>query len=79
MPDVSVSAGIETSVSAAVGELPRMQLSYRLDGRNYLQWAQLVQTFLKGRGKLVHLTSPPPKVADPTFYAWDVEDSLIMP
>lgn len=26
--------------------------SYRLDGKNYLQWSQLVQTFLKGRGKI---------------------------
>ena len=52
-----------------------LQGSYRLDGRNYLQWAQLVRTTLKGRKKLNHLEGDPP---DPTQEAWDDEDSLIM-
>ena len=60
------------------GELPGMHVSYRLDGKNYLQWAQLVRTFLKGRGKIGHLTASPPKITDPAFLAWDIDDSLIM-
>ena len=59
-------------------DLPGMHHSYWLDGRNYLRWAQLVRTFLKGRGKIGHLTGPTPKDSDPTFIAWDTEDSLIM-
>ena len=62
---VGSSAG--TGFGAAVSELPGMLLPYRLDGKNYLQWAQLVQTFLKGRGKLSHLTSLPPAETDPNF------------
>jgi len=73
---VGSSAG--TGFGAAVSELPGMLLPYRLDGKNYLQWAQLVQTFLKGRGKLSHLTSLPPAETDPNFQVWDIEDSLIM-
>jgi len=60
------------------GDLPGMHHSYRLDDRNYLQWAQLVRTFLNDRGKINHLTTSPPKDSDSTFTAWDVEDSLIM-
>ena len=59
-------------------ELPGMHQSYRLDGENYLQWSQLVRTFLKGRGKISHLTRLAPKASDPTFIAWDVEDSMLM-
>jgi len=60
------------------GELPGMRYSYHLDGRNYLQWAQLARTFLKGRGKIGHLTAPSPKAFDPAFTTWDIEDSMIM-
>ena len=59
-------------------ELPGMHVFYRLDGKNYLQWAQLVRTFLKGQGKLGHLTISPPNTTDPVFLACDIEDSLIM-
>lgn len=59
-------------------ELPTLHQSYRLDGRNYLQWAQLVKTLLKGRSKGSHLTADPPKEEDPSFIAWDVEDSRIL-
>ena len=60
------------------GDLPRVHQSYRLDGRNYLQWAQLVRTFLKGKGKIRQLTDSSPKESDPRFHDWDIEDSMIM-
>ena len=63
---------------ALTSELPRMHHSHRLDGRNYLQWSQLVRMFLKGQGKIAHLTSIVPKASDPTFVAWDVKDSMLM-
>ncbi|RVW76008.1 Retrovirus-related Pol polyprotein from transposon RE1 [Vitis vinifera] len=37
------------------GELQNIQAAYRLDGKNYLKWSQLVHTVLKGKGKISHL------------------------
>lgn len=37
-----------------------------------------MRTFLKGRGKLVYLTGPAPKVTDPNFATRDVKDSMLM-
>lgn len=60
------------------GELQHIQTTYRLDGKNYLKWSQLVRTILKGKGKISHLTGTGPKPEDPLFKAWDEEDSMIM-
>ena len=60
------------------GELQNIQAAYRLDGRNYLKWSQLVLTVLKGKGKISHLMGTRPKPGDPRFEAWDEEDSMIM-
>lgn len=49
-----------------------------MDGKNYLQWAQIVRTFLKGKGKLSHLEGTGPRQGDPKFQTWDEEDSSIM-
>ena len=40
--------------------------------------AQLIRTILKGKGKLSYLTGIGPAEGDPTFTAWDEEDSMIM-
>lgn len=45
---------------------------------NNLLWSQVVQTKLKGKGKLNHLIGPQPSKEDPKFEAWDIKDSLIM-
>ncbi|RVW76877.1 hypothetical protein CK203_043078 [Vitis vinifera] len=37
------------------GELQNIQAAYRLDGKNYLKWSQLVRTVLKGKEKINHL------------------------
>ncbi|XP_052625897.1 uncharacterized protein LOC128132928 [Lactuca sativa] len=60
------------------GEYQNLQPSFKLNGRNYIVWSQIVRTFLKGKGKLSHLTGPIPREDDPSFAAWDVEDSSIM-
>ena len=60
------------------GELQNIQSSYRLNGQNYLQWSQVVKTFLKGKGKLSHLMGTGPAAEDATFAKWDEEDSMIM-
>ena len=58
------------------GELQNLQTTYRLNGKNYLKWSQLIRTFLKG--KVGHLLGTDPKESDPTFRAWDEEDPLVM-
>ena len=61
-----------------ISELPGMHHSYCLDDINHLHWSQLVRIFLKGRGKIAHLTRLTPQAFDPAFTAWDVEDSILM-
>ena len=53
------------------GELQNIQAAYRLDGKNYFKWSQLVRTVLKGKGKISHLMGIGPKPGDPSFEAWN--------
>ncbi|KAK8369238.1 hypothetical protein V6Z12_A01G098600 [Gossypium hirsutum] len=68
--------GSEISVnnSNPMSEFQNIKVAYRLNGKNYLKWSQLVRTFLKGRGKLSHLLGTRPKEGDPKFDAWDEQD-----
>ena len=59
-------------------QLQNIQVAYRLNGKNYLKWSQLVRTMLKGKRKISHLMGTRPKLGDPHFEAWDEEDSMIM-
>ncbi|KAK2965727.1 LOW QUALITY PROTEIN: hypothetical protein RJ640_025453, partial [Escallonia rubra] len=68
----------EVTLNQTVGELQNIQYAYRLNGKNYMKWSQLVRTFLKGKGKLSHLLGTGPKKGDPRFDAWDEEDSMVM-
>lgn len=68
----------ESTAAVATGDLQKIQAAYRLNGKNYLNWSQLVRTFLKGRGKLSHLLGTGPSKEDPRFEAWDEEDSMVM-
>jgi len=54
--------------------LHNLQAAYRLNGKNYLKWSQLIWTFLKGKGKLNHLLGTSLKEGDPAFAAWHEED-----
>lgn len=71
----SSDEGIKTQSSV---ELQTIQAAYKLDGKNYLKWSQLIRTILKGKGKITHLLGTGPKQGDASFEAWDEEDSLIM-
>ncbi|KAK2979081.1 hypothetical protein RJ640_026031 [Escallonia rubra] len=68
----------EVTLNQTVGELQNIQSAYRLNGKNYIKWSQLVRIFLKGKGKLSHLLGTGPKKGDPRFDAWDEEDSTVM-
>ena len=60
------------------GELQNIHATYRLNGRNYLKWSQLVRIILKGKGKIGHIMGTGPGKKDPLFGVWDEEDSMIM-
>ena len=60
------------------GELQNIHSAYRLTGKNYLKWSQLIGTILKGKGKGSHLTDNAPDEQDVKFKSWDEEDSMIM-
>ncbi|XP_062075281.1 uncharacterized protein LOC133779323 [Humulus lupulus] len=48
--------------------------AHKLDGKNYLQWAQSVKLFICGRGKLGYITGdlPAPLFNDPTYKELDL-------
>ena len=55
-------------------ELQNLQPAFRLNGKNDLQWSQLVRTFLKGKGKLGHFLGTGSKKWKTGFDTWDEED-----
>ena len=58
--------------------MQNIQAAYRLDGKKYLKWSQLVRIVLKRKGKISHLMGTGPKLGDCSFEVWDEEDSMIM-
>ena len=75
---VTSSPSEEPNSIQKFGELLNIRASNRLNGKNYLKWSQIVRTYLKGKGRINHLLKPGPAKEDPTFGAWDEEDSMIM-
>ena len=59
----------ENMFAPSMGEFQNLQAAYRLNGKNYLKWSQVVRTFLKGKGKLSHLLGTGPKPEDHRFDA----------
>ncbi|KAL3514076.1 hypothetical protein ACH5RR_026793 [Cinchona calisaya] len=57
---------------------PFQLTSHKLDGRNYLEWAQSVKLVTDRRGKLGHLTGEvkKPEASDPWMSVWRSENSL---
>ena len=53
--------------------------SHKLNGRNYLEWAQSVKLAIDGRGKLGHLTGETTRPAgeDRNMAVWRSENSLV--
>lgn len=60
---------------------PTVQITtIRLNGDNFLRWAQSVRMFIRGQGKIDYITGEKttPNPADPSFARWNVENSKIM-
>lgn len=78
MSGASETVKSENQLNQTVGEFQNLQVLYRLNGKNYLKWSQIVKTFLKGKGKISHLLGDSPNPKDPKFTVWEEEDSMIM-
>ena len=53
---------------------------HKLNGKNYVKWAQSIKLVIDGKGKLGHLTGEvkKPIVGDTNMKAWKSENSLII-
>ncbi|KAL5745660.1 hypothetical protein ACOSP7_026806 [Xanthoceras sorbifolium] len=54
-----------------------IQAGYRLNGKHYLKWSQVVQKSLKGKGNLKYLTGTSPPKEDPRLMTPDVNDTCM--
>ena len=52
--------------------------SEKLNGKNYLLWAQSFETFLATHHNLKHLTQHLPDAKDNTYEDWFADDSAIV-
>ena len=54
--------------------------TYKLNGRNYLQWAQSLKIVICGRGTLGYITGelPAPKTTNPSYKTWLSENSIVL-
>ncbi|RVW48509.1 Retrovirus-related Pol polyprotein from transposon RE1 [Vitis vinifera] len=53
---------------------------HKLNGQNFIQWAQSVRIFICGKGKEEYLTEAivQPKEDDPGYRTWKLENSMVM-
>jgi len=51
----------------------------KLNGSNYLLWAQAFRIFIGPQNKLAHLIQPPPADTDPTYVTWLTVDYSVIP
>ena len=76
--------GEKTSVAGQMVnpiESPAIQITaHRLNGENFLRWAQSVKFFVSGRGKIGLLdgTRKPLKPGDEGYQTWHAENSMLM-
>ncbi|KAL4562118.1 hypothetical protein LXL04_034312 [Taraxacum kok-saghyz] len=84
--DVNNNSEKQGHVSGTVNPFSGSDLSslhitgHKLNGQNYLQWAQSVKIVICGRGKLGYLTGdlPAPPATDPAHNTWQAENSLVL-
>ena len=50
----------------------------KLNGSNYLLWAQVFRTFIGAQNKLAHLLQLSPADTDPTYVTWLTGDYSVM-
>jgi len=60
---------VETSVPKTM-----LGTTVKLNGSNYLLWAQVFCIFIGAQSKLAHLLQAPPATTDPTYVTWLIGD-----
>ncbi|XP_020252608.1 uncharacterized protein LOC109829921 [Asparagus officinalis] len=77
MSDISSST---TPVVAGETSAPKVVLgtTIKLNGTNYLLWAQAFRIFIGAQSKLPHLLASPPPPSDPTYNSWLSSDYCVM-
>ncbi|KZV26926.1 hypothetical protein F511_41261 [Dorcoceras hygrometricum] len=53
---------------------------HKLNGKNFLEWAQSIKLIIEGRGRLGYLTGDTrePEKGDPKWSSWKSENSMVM-
>ncbi|XP_020260332.1 uncharacterized protein LOC109836748 isoform X2 [Asparagus officinalis] len=77
MSDISSST---TPIVAGETFAPKVVLgaTIKLNGANYLLWAQAFRIFIGAQSKLPHLLASPPPTSDPTYNSWLSSDYCVM-
>ena len=54
--------------------------SFKLNGRNFLQWSRSIQLVIRSKGKFGYLDGsiPQPASTDPSYSTWDIHNSMFM-
>ena len=71
---------VEIATHGGTNSSPILITSHKLNDHNYLQWSQYVIMFISGKGKDDYLTGEAamPKVSDPSFKRWKLENNMFM-
>ena len=64
---------VKTSVLKTI-----LETTVKLNGSNYLLWAQAFRIFIGAQNKLAHLLQLPPANTDPTYVTWLTENYSVM-
>jgi len=64
---------VETSVPKTI-----LGTTVKLNGSNYLLWAQAFRIFIGAQNKLAHLLKPPLADKDPTYVTWLTGDYFVI-
>jgi len=77
--DTSSSSTLITSPAVGMFD-PKTILgtTVKLNGSNYLLWAQTFRIFISAQNKLAHLLQPPPADIDSTYETWFSGDYCVM-
>ena len=80
MSETTSSSSTMTSSSMVETSTPKMMLgtTVKLNGSNYLLWAQAFYIFIGAQNKLAHLLQPPLTDTDPTYVTWLTGDYSVM-
>ena len=82
-PSAATSPGMDSPSplqSSPFDSTPLQLTVQKLNGRNYLEWAQSIRLMIEGRGRIGHLTGEIKKPADqdPKLAQWKSENSLVI-